>query len=159
MLLSTWRSQTSSYQQGSVFQHVDRHHPREDLPNRLLDYQILGFSRQVPPPSFCQDVTAVTGPHGIPGMVCSPGLSQDAPFSVATENNSGQQLLCSYEASSSIGRVQGVHPLTASGEIGIGNSPPGAPSLSSQDSKRVCHFDEQRHYSGGLSEEAGSAVS
>ena len=63
------------------------HHSREVLSNGLSDCQISGPGGQVshPSSSSCTDVTAVSGSHGLPGMVHPQGVNQDAPSSLAAE--------------------------------------------------------------------------
>ena len=77
-----------AYQQGSVIQDIDKHHLREGLLFGISNCWILGIGGQVPcsPGSFCQDVAAVVGPHGISGMGPSQRLSQGAPSSVVTKD-------------------------------------------------------------------------
>ena len=109
-------------QQGSTSQNVDRHHLRKGLPDGLLDCQISRISRQVSSGSSCKDVTAASRPHGLPEMVCSEGLGQNAPPAVVTEVVLFSSFEKSSEAGSSCRGVQREHRVvTSGGEMGIGN--------------------------------------
>ena len=77
-------------------------------------------------------MTVAVGPLDISGMFCSQGVSQNLPFSFATEDVLVGSFGQSCKVSSLIVGVQGVHCLVASaGEVGTGNFPLGTLSSSS----------------------------
>ena len=69
----------------------------------LMDSEIVRFwdqtDRSSPPFTSCEDVTAISRPHGLPRTVCSQGLCQDASSSVAAED----ALVCSCGQFSDVG--------------------------------------------------------
>ena len=106
---------------------------RERLFPADSDYQVLGFFGQVPPPpiSSREDVTATLSPHGIPGVICSPGSCPDAPSVVTAEIllvfSCGQ----SFSAGAHDTEMRGIHSLIAGGgDVIVQGSSPGAFSLS-----------------------------
>ena len=76
-LSSIWRNRTSSWPASSVSQNAERHHPREDLFSRFLDFQVLGG--QVPLFGILayKDVAADSVPHGLSGVLHSQRQNQD----------------------------------------------------------------------------------
>ena len=100
----------------------------------VLHESVSGLCDQFPFASISSsgDVAATVGPHGVVGMVSSPGSLSDAPSSVAPQGSLVTNVGRSFSSSSSVSGVHEVGLLVAPGEeVRCRHSSAGYPCLSS----------------------------